>query len=92
MNKETLNSAYVDIINFRDKLGETFFDAVMEDDNTTYEMAKGIISVFSSQCNTKKEFEVANSMLIAVCGYSFETLVARIKERDEQGYTWESCR
>lgn len=92
MNKETLNSAYAEINNFRDKLGETFFNAVMEDDNTTYEMAKGIISVFSSQCNTKKEFEVANSMLIAVCGYSFETLVDKIKERDEQGYTWESCR
>lgn len=91
MNKEILNSAYVEIDNFRDKLGEVFFDAIMEDDNFTYEMAKGIISVFSSQCNTKKEFEIADAMLIAVCGYSFETLVKRIKERDEQGYTWESC-
>lgn len=90
MNRETLNSAYAEIDNFRDKLGETFFDAVMEEDNSTYEMAKGIISTISS-CNSKKEFEAANNMLIAVCGYSFETLVGRIKERDEQGYSWESC-
>lgn len=90
MNKEILNSAYVEINNFRNKLGETFFDAVMEDDNTTYEMAKSIIATFSN-CNSKKEFEAANSMLIAVCGYSFETLIGRIKERDEQGYAWESC-
>ena len=90
MNKETLNAAYADISNFRDKLGETFFDAVMEDDNFTCEMARGIISTFSN-CNSKKEFEVANNMLVAICGYSFETLVERIKERDEQNYIWESC-
>lgn len=90
MNRETLNSAYAEIDNFRNKLGETFFDAVMEEDNFTYEMAKGIISTFSS-CNSKKEFEAANNMLIAICGYSFETLVERIKERDKQDYSWESC-
>ena len=89
MDRETLNSAYVEIDNFRNKLGETFFDAVMEEDNFTYEMAKGIISTFSS-CNSKKEFEAANNMLIAICGYSFETLVERIKERDKQDYSWES--
>ena len=33
MNKETLKCAYVEINQFRDKLGEIFFDA-----NTTYEM------------------------------------------------------
>lgn len=81
MNKEILSSAYTDVDNFIDKLGETFFDAVMEDDNTTYEMAKSIIVTFN-KCNSKKEFEVANNMLIAVCGYSFETLVERIKEQE----------
>lgn len=90
INKETLNSAYTEISNFRDKLGETFFDAVMEEDNSSYEMAKSIISTFDS-CTTEKEFDVANQMLIAVCGYSFETLVERIKERDLQGFVWESC-
>lgn len=90
MNKEVLNSAYAEIDNFRDKLGEVFFDAVMEEDNSTYEMSKSIIATFSN-CNSKKEFEAANSMLMAVCGYSFETLVQRIKERDRKGFCWESC-
>lgn len=91
MNKETLNQAYAEISNFRDKLGENFYDAIQEDDNSTYEMAIGIIDVFSSQCNTKKEFEIADAMLEAVCGYSFETLVERIKELDTEGYVWKSC-
>lgn len=91
MDKETLNIAYAEIENFRDKFGETFYDAIQEDDNTTYEMAKGIISVFSSQCNTKKEYEIADAMLMAICGYSFETLVKRIKERDQNDFLWESC-
>ncbi|MBD5534552.1 MAG: hypothetical protein HDQ99_02610 [Lachnospiraceae bacterium] len=91
MNKEILNKAYAEINNFRDKLGENFYDAIQEDDNSTYEMAKGIISVFSSQCNTKKDFDIADAMLMAICGYSFETLVERIKELDEMGYQWENC-
>lgn len=91
MNKEILNKAYAEIENFRDKLGENFYDAIQEDDNSTYEMAKGIISIFSSQCNTKNEFEIADAMLIAICGYSFETLVERIKKLDAEGYVWESC-
>lgn len=91
MNKEILNKAYAEIENFRDKLGENFYDAIQEDDNSTYEMAKGIISVFSGQCNTKNEFEIADAMLIAICGYSFETLVERIKKLDAEGYVWESC-
>lgn len=86
MNKEILNKAYAEISNFRAKFGENFYDAIQEDDNSTYEMAKGIISVFSSQCNTKKDFEIADAMLMAICGYNFETLVERVKELDEEGY------
>ena len=77
MNKEVLNAAYVEIPDFKNKLGENFFDAVMEEDNSSYEMAKGIVSVFSN-CTTKRDFEVADDMLMAICGYSFESLVERI--------------
>lgn len=91
MNKDILNKAYAEINNFQDKFGENLYDAIQEDDNSTYEMAREIISVFSSQCNTKRDFEVADAMLMAICGYSFKTLVERIKELDEEGYQWESC-
>lgn len=79
-----------EIQNFADKLGETFFDAIMEDDNTSYEMAKGIINAFNS-CSDEKEFQAANNMLIGCCGYSIESLIDRIKERDSRNFPWESC-
>jgi len=85
--KSGVDKAYIEIDNFRDKLGETFYDAFMEDDNTTYEMSKGIISVLEN-CNTEEEFKAANAMLTAVCGYGIDTLVGRVQERDEQGYVW----
>lgn len=90
VNKKILDNAYTEIDSFRDKLGETFFDAVMEEDNSTYEMSKSIISTFDS-CKDDMEFKVADNMLIAICGYSLETLINRIKERDKQKHKWESC-
>lgn len=81
---------YAEIESFQDKLGETFYDAIQEDDNTTYEMAKGIIHVFNEKCSTEEEFAVADAMLTAVCGYSAKELTDRIKERDKTGYKWQS--
>ena len=89
-NRNLMNKAYEEIENFRSKLGETFFDALMEEDNYTYEMAKGIIGVFDS-CETEREEQIADRMLIAICGYSLETLISTIKTRDENGYMWKSC-
>lgn len=91
MSTEVLNNAYVEIDKFRTKLGEIFMDAVTEDDNTSYKMAKGILSTFAD-CTTEQEFKAANHMLTAVCGYSFECLVSKIKERDSKGYVWEDSR
>jgi hypothetical protein len=91
MNRvDLLNNSYGEIDNFRDKLGETFFDTFMEDDNYTYEIAKGIINVFSC-CKTESEVEIADKMLIAICGYCLETLINRIKARDKDDWCWESC-
>lgn len=86
MKYEVLNQAYAEIEHFRDKLGEIFYDAIREDDNSAYKMAKGIICVFGGQCHTKREFEIADSMLMAICGYNFETLIERIKNLDAEDY------
>lgn len=85
-----LNDAYVRIENFRDKLGEVFVDAFMEDDNSSYEISKSVIAVFDN-CKTDREFEVADHMLTAVCGYGIETLISKIEELDANGHVWESC-
>lgn len=87
---ERLNNACKETENFRAKLGETFYDAVQEDDNYTYEMAKGIIYVFDT-CKTERDIEIADKMLIAICGYCLDTLIDRIEERDAIDYYWESC-
>lgn len=87
---ERLNNAYREIENFRDKLGETFYDAVQEDDNYTYEIAKSIIHVFN-MCKTERDVEIADKMLIAICGYSIDTLLSRIEEREAIDYDWISC-
>lgn len=87
MTKKGFFTKADEIQDFKDKLGEMVLDAVMEDDNSCYEMAKGIFGTFEN-CQTDREFEIAEQMLIAICGYSLESLVEKIQERDREGYVW----
>lgn len=80
---EEMNRAYREIEDFRDKLGETFFDVFMEEDNNNYEVAKSIIHVFD-MCETERDAEIADKMLIAICGYSLEALINKIRENEEK--------
>lgn len=88
--EKLFNDAYLEIDNFREKLGEITFDAIMEEDNFSCDIAKGIINTFD-MCNNEREYDIANAMLIGICGYGIETLLNRIRERDKEGYSWESC-
>ena len=90
MSKEEFNEAYIGIDNFRDKLGEMFLDFFNEEDNSTYEIAKSIIAVIDT-CETERDFEIADRMVTAICGYSLDSIIDNIKERDEDDYIWESC-
>lgn len=89
MTKEEFNT-YINIDNFIEKLGEEIIEAVMEKDNFSCEISKSVISVFDS-CTTNQEFEIADKMLIAICGYSINTLIENIKDKDAKGHIWESC-
>ena len=89
MNKELYDKERKEIDDFRDKLGEVFYDSFNEEDNNTCEMGKGMLAVLG-ECQTEREFEIADAMIIAVCGYGLETLISRIKERDNEDYVWES--
>lgn len=87
MNRETLNKAYAEIYDFKQKLCEVLVDKL--EDICGLDAAKGVISAFYS-CRTDREFEIANDMLAAVCGWKFETLVQAIKDRDEDiDFEWE---
>lgn len=93
MNKfkkiEEFDQAYLEIEDFRDKLGEQFCDFFNEEDNNTYEMGKSIISAIE-KCETEREYEIADAMVIAVCGYSISSIIEKMLERDASGYVWES--
>lgn len=78
------------IDHFSDKFGEVFLDAFMEADNGCYEMAKGILNTFY-ECKTDRDFQIANHMLMGICGYTAETLLERIEKRESEGFVWESC-
>ena len=89
-SQEQLQEKCQKIDNFTDKLGETFFDAIMEEDNSTYEMARSILRVLQG-CETEEQYNIADSMVTAICGYCIDSLIDKIEERDADGYCWESC-
>ena len=53
-------------------------------------MAKGILNTFY-ECETDRDFQIANHMLMGICGYTAETLLERIEKRESEGFVWESC-
>lgn len=64
------------IEDFSDKFGDEIFDTTNEYDNSTYEIGRYVIREFL-MCKTEREVEIANNMLIAITGYSLETLILR---------------
>lgn len=90
MNKEEYLRIIEEIDNFDDKLGETVHDEALNDPMwNTSTFGYGIQRALS-KCETKKEFELIDDILIAFCGWSFQTLVEMIRERDKDEYPWES--
>lgn len=88
-NIEEIKKELMSIDNIRDKLGETVYDFISEEDNFTHEIGKYVLNVFCN-CKTNEELEIADNMLIAICGYGIETVMDKIQERDIAGYIWES--
>lgn len=87
MDKKELKRVASRTKDFIPKLGEVLYDAIQEDDNYTCDMAEGVINVIN-MCSTPEEFSIADAMLIAICGYSIETLVEEIKDRNKKHYHW----
>lgn len=67
---------------FPEELGNAIYEAFMEDDNYFKDIGKSVITAFNS-CETEKEIEIADHMLIAVCGWGIETLMNRIKSGED---------
>ena len=85
---EIIYKSIIDIPQFEDKLAENIFSAINKRDNNRKMVAKDVISVFLN-CNTQSKFDVANNMLMSICGYDFRTLVEQIIESDnDDSYEW----
>lgn len=69
----------------QEKIGEIFSDMVKEE--YTEDIGEGVLQVIA-ECKTDEEFFLVNKMLMATCGYFFETLVEKIQERDDNSYDW----
>lgn len=78
---EIIYKSIINIPQFEDKLAENIFSAINKRDNDRKMVAKDVISVFLN-CNTQSKFDVANNMLMSICGYDFRTLVEQIIESD----------
>ena len=73
----------------REKLGEQIYDCIQENDNFTCDIGKYVFNEIM-ECNTQRELDIVNNMLIAITGYSIKSIIAKIIERDKKGYLWES--
>ena len=67
----------------RQSLGDVIYDAIEEDDNSSYTMGKYAVNEFLG-FKTKKEFEAGEKILIAITGYGLDTLVERVLEKEEK--------
>lgn len=76
-------------MNMIEKVGETVYDFIQMDDNFTYDMGRGVLSVITD-CETQHDLDVANNMLEAICGCNLDSILEKIKERDNSGYKWMS--
>lgn len=63
-----------DVEALNDKLGEVIWEAISDDNISTAEMAEGVLAVFN-ECETEKEFDIANNMLQAICGMQIDNLI-----------------
>lgn len=74
-------------MDIQDKMGETVYDFIQEDSNSTYEIGKSVLNVITD-CVTQQDLDIADHMLAAICGYNLDSILAKIEERDKKNFIW----
>lgn len=80
--KETFDKMEGEIDDFRDRLGSVVLDAINEDDNSSWEIGRSLTREL--RCASVLQYDMADKVLIAVTGYSIESLLNKIKEEREE--------
>lgn len=67
------------------KVGETVADETYSE---CYDLiGENLLFIFQN-CETEKEYELANSVLEAICGEKIEKILEIVHERDKNNYEW----
>lgn len=77
------------IDDFNDKIGEIVYDEINDAGNSTYEIGRSLSYLIRS-CETERELDLVDRAVVAICGWSIDTLIDMIEERDKENYVWES--
>ena len=80
--KETFDRMEGEMDDFRDRLGSVILDAINEDDNSTWEIGRSLTREL--RYASVLQYDMADKVLIAVTGYSIESLLNKIKEEREE--------
>lgn len=78
-----------DIEDIRDKFGETIYDCIQEEYNSTSDIGKYALDAIM-ECKTGRELELVEKMLAAITGYNIDSILEKIRALDGEGYAWES--
>lgn len=78
------------IINCREKLGETFINAYEITDLNTATIGSAIYQAINS-CKKEEDLNLINILLKGLCGYDIKAILDTINELDERQHNWLSC-
>lgn len=80
--KEMFDKMEGEIEDFRDRLGSVVLDAINEDDNSSWEIGRSLTRELRHA--SVLQYDMADKVLIAVTGYSIESLLNKVKEEREE--------
>lgn len=66
-----------------EQLGERVYNDILDDTLSVEDLGNAIYNVFKN-CSSMEQFIAANNMLIAVCGYSVDSIIGQITECKEE--------
>lgn len=67
-----------------DKVAEVFYEKITEWDNDLDEIVKGIVDAVN-KCETAHDFDLVNSVIVAVSGWNIDSLLEMVEDRIKEG-------
>lgn len=84
MSKEKFNMFLEKLDDECQSIGDAVYDAIEEEDNSSYEMGRGIVRAFRG-FETQKEMDAAEAVLIAITGYGLDSIMDNAIELEKEG-------